>query len=375
MTVEKITHRNMCTGCGLCSYTCVTNSIEMIDDDEGFKRPSIDSSRCTNCKECVLRCPMNSKNGITNSVQRTVAAQLLNKSELMNSASGGAFVGIARTLINRGGVVVGCVDDVENGGYFKLIRTDEEISHLVGSKYYQCDLSQEIYEKINTEIRQKINVLFIGTPCQVDAIKRSVVSNEYLFLVDILCQGVPSKKVVQSYHDDLSRKSGKKIIEHFYRSKENQQIGKYVTKLVFDDGSKYYGEGETDLYNRSFQRKVFLREACYKCKYVGVNRISDITLGDFWGLKKFDLSLNDGVSLVLINTERAELIYSATSDQLHSNERVLEEAVPYNQPLRSCAKRSVLRSVSYRLLDKLGFSLTTRILCYRYYVKRMIGRK
>lgn len=374
MFENKITSEEKCTGCGLCSYSCKLNCIEMIDDEEGFQVPFIDELQCKECGLCKSICPMNNNSNNFNSVRKTIAAQLYDQSNLEKSASGGAFAGIARAFIRAGGIVVGCTDDINCGGFFRTIRAEHEIDLLVGSKYYQCDLSKEIYETVNAELNNQKKVLFIGTPCQVDGVKRSVKKSENLLLVEILCQGVPSKKVVKYYHSDMEKKYGKEIKEHLYRSKERQDRGQYVTKLIFNDNSKYYGKGEGDLYNRSFQRKIFLRESCYNCKYACKDRVSDITLGDFWGLKEFKFSIKDGVSLVLINSKKAENIYNTTTDILFSSERLLEEAIPYNQPLNKSAKRSVLRTVSYKLLDRFGFSFTTRLLCYRYYVKRALRR-
>lgn len=37
---------------------------------------------------------------------------------------------------------------------------------------------------------------------------------------------------------------------------------------------------------KGFISGAFLQPACYNCKFKGVERNSDLTLGDFWGVKK-----------------------------------------------------------------------------------------
>lgn len=374
LVVTRITENNKCTGCGLCANLCPEQCISLQINQDGFQVPIINTNNCIGCGKCQKGCPVNKNSLIENTIIDCYAAQLYDKNDLMKSASGGAFSGIARNFIKQGGYVVGCVDDIEHGSSFRIIDNLNEINLLVGSKYYQCNLNVNIYKQIKEKISLNKRVLFIGTPCQVEAIKTSVGNNENLYLIDILCQGVPSKKVVDYYHKYMSRKFGSEIVEHIYRCKDNIDRNQYVTKIVFNNDFIYYGKGEKDLYNRSFQRKIFLRESCYNCKYTNLNRKSDLTLGDFWGLKNFEKNINDGVSLVLINTDKGKLLCENSKESLFFNKRKLEEALPYNKPLTQNAKKTVCRGISYKFLHAFGFSFTTRVLCCRYYLKSLIRR-
>ena len=56
-----------------------------------------------------------------------------------------------------------------------------------------------------------------------------------------------------------------------------------------------------------FYRHIMLRPSCSVCPYASLNRLSDITLADFWGWQKSvpDFNTDDrGVSLVLVNTKK-----------------------------------------------------------------------
>ena len=43
------------------------------------------------------------------------------------------------------------------------------------------------------------------------------------------------------------------------------------------------------------------RENCYTCPYATKERVSDISIGDFWGIdnQKFSKEINKGISLIL----------------------------------------------------------------------------
>lgn len=371
MEIKHIEYNNDCTGCGLCAYKCPKNCISLINDEEGFQIPFVDDKKCIECSLCKKVCPVLQKRDIDTNIKKTFAVQIKDTKLLMSSASGGAFIGIAIEFIKNGGYVVGVVDDVKNGATFQLVNSIDKLNEMVGSKYYQCDLTEDIYNEINEVLSKGNKVLFSGTPCQASAIKLSVNKEnlDRLFLIDIICQGTPSKKVVSKYHKYIESKQKKKLIKHFYRSKDKIKQGQYTTKLIYNDNSTNILIGEKDLYSRSFQRKIYIRESCYNCKFTNCNRISDITIGDFWGVKDIDIDICKGVSLVLINSTKGLQLFDYAKNKFIVFEKTLEEAVPYNLPLKQSAKRSCLRGVSFKMLDKLGFSFTTRLLCYRYYIK------
>jgi len=51
-----------------------------------------------------------------------------------------------------------------------------------------------------------------------------------------------------------------------------------------------------------------MRPSCYACRYKEVPRISDISLGDFWGVR-WQLDTNQGTSLVLLNTSKGRDLF------------------------------------------------------------------
>lgn len=46
-----------CCGCGACCATCSVLAIAMVEDDEGFLYPEVDTGKCTCCYRCLRVCP------------------------------------------------------------------------------------------------------------------------------------------------------------------------------------------------------------------------------------------------------------------------------------------------------------------------------
>ena len=53
------------------------------------------------------------------------------------------------------------------------------------------------------------------------------------------------------------------------------------------------------------------RDCCSTCKFTKLDRISDITLGDYWGVEKSHPHFNDekGINLILINSKKGQKIF------------------------------------------------------------------
>ena len=68
-----------------------------------------------------------------------------------------------------------------------------------GSKYIQSKLG-DTFKSVKTDLDAKKSVLFSGTSCQVAGLKKYI-GKEYdnLFCVDIVCHGVPSKKIWEAW--------------------------------------------------------------------------------------------------------------------------------------------------------------------------------
>ena len=57
-TPVLFTRKEECCGCGACFAICPRKAIKMVEDDEGFEYPAIDSALCICCHLCVKTCPI-----------------------------------------------------------------------------------------------------------------------------------------------------------------------------------------------------------------------------------------------------------------------------------------------------------------------------
>ena len=89
-----------------------------------------------------------------------------------------------------------------------------------------------------------------------------------------------------------------------------------------------------------FLKNLILRESCYNCKFKGNNRISDITMADFWGIEKIHKEFDDdkGVSAIIINTNKGIDIFSLIENKLNKIKIKYEEINNNNICLENSSK-------------------------------------
>lgn len=369
-----LTSKKKCVGCAVCSYVCPKKCIVMKKNREHFIEPQIKKTECVNCDLCNKCCPVYEKK-IEKDKPECYIAQLKDKEKLKECASGGAFLGIAEHIIELGGKVFGVAYD-ENKLKYKMIETKKELISILNSKYFQCELSSDIYRKIDE--CSKHSVVFVsGTPCMISAIKNIPNLNiQNVIFLEILCQGVPNDFVVNKYNEEKERVFGKKINNHIFRSKDKYVGRNYLNKYIFDDGTIRYYIGEEDALSLSFQRQIFLRNSCYSCNYSGKERVADFTVGDYWNIDycNKNIDLKDGISVILCNTERAKLLMEKIDKfnlvKIDAN-KALYDNVPYN----GSVKKPLVRKISFIMLN-IGVkpSYISKILCIKYYLKKLIRR-
>ena len=259
--------------------------------------------------------------------------------------------------------------------YIKVTKK-EELILLTKSKYFQCELTTENYTELIEE-SNKNTILVSGTPCQISAMKNiPKLNKENTIFLEILCQGVPNDFVIKKYDSEKEKKFNKKIVKHIFRSKDKYVGKNYLNKYMFNDGSLKYYIGEEDPLSLTFQRQMFLRESCYKCEYSQEQRVADFTVGDYWedDIKNKNIVLENGVSIILCNTEKAQKFLKFI-DIFNVEERDYKKALKNNIPFHRSVKRPFARNYSYKLLE-LGLkpSIVAKIICYKYYMKRIIKK-
>lgn len=222
----------------------------------------------------------------------------------MLSRSGGIFAAISDQVLAQGGVIYGAGMDKNFNVVHKRAVNATERDELRGSKYVQSDM-HNAYRLACEDLKAGRLVLFTGTPCQVDGIKALCPKGceEHLICMDIVCHGVPSPRVWNDYKAYVERKYHGKIEKIDFRNKERFGWSDHWETVTINGK-----EHDSQVYMKMFYEHTFLREACYVCPYKNLQRISDISIADAWGVETANPEFDDnrGVSLVLINTQKGE---------------------------------------------------------------------
>jgi coenzyme F420-reducing hydrogenase beta subunit len=316
----KIDNKVDCCGCNACGDICPHDAISFKTDNEGFWYPKVDMVKCIDCHLCEKVCPIiHAEELKKNDYKEPIcyAVQHKNLESLFNSTSGSAFAGLAEQMYKQDGYVGGAIfnDDFSVRQFISSEKKDLDI--LRNSKYVQSE-SQGFYKQVKELLDKDEKVLVCSLPCQIAAIK-SYLKKEYenLITVDLICRNINSPKILKKYIEYLEEQFGSKVV---YLKHKNKELGwrQLTLKVVFENGKVLYDTKDTSYFTVGFiSTSVFGRPSCYDCKFKGFPRISDITIGDFWGAQKaigeeFDHDL--GTSVVLINSEKGKKYFETVKN-------------------------------------------------------------
>ena len=231
---------------------------------------------------------------------------------VLNSRSGGIFTLVSDIILDTGGVVYGCALDSDFSARHTVATTKEERNLFRGSKYIQSDMGNTFLE-VMTDLLAGKTVMFSGTPCQTAGLKSFLdvkgVDTERLILVDVLCHAAPSPLVWQDYLNLIRKQTKKEIVSVDFRNKKMFGWADHKETFELSDGTVK----STFYFTRLFFRHNIVRPSCYNCQYKD-KHVSDITIGDCWGIDKINKEFNndEGTSLVIPNTQKgAELLNEA----------------------------------------------------------------
>lgn len=300
-------NRQHCSGCTACLHTCPQQCIQMQADDEGFLYPVADIEKCINCGLCDEVCPVQHRPALGGE-PTAVALRSNDENVLRHSASGGACTPLAEYIIASGGKVFGAVFDENFSVVHRGVDAPKDVPTLRGSKYVQSDLGG-IFPQVAGLLGQGRPVLFFGTPCQVAGLKKYIGrEDENLYCVDLVCFGVPSPKLWQSYLNWQRATHSSAVKTLTFREKTYGYHSGCIV-LTFENGKTYRGSGRTDYMMKSFYSKIASRPACYSCAFKSLRRESDLTLFDCWNFDKLVPGTKDddkGYTAVLVHTSKGQ---------------------------------------------------------------------
>ncbi len=300
----------------------------------------------------------------------TYIAQSKDNKLILKSSSGGMFAELAKYVLSQNGIVFGCaMERVENGFDVKHIYIEDEkdLYKLQGSKYVQSNLGDSIKQAKEFLDNGKL-VLFSGTPCQIAGLKNFLKQDyDNLITVDLSCEGTPSLKIFNDYIKYLEDNVvHSKIVDFKFRSKKYFGWGHSGFVAIYKDKDKFKKKliaKQDSSYYSNFLKCCILQERCFSCKYTGIDRLSDITIADAWGVQKEypdilkkKFKTNKGISLVLINSNKGKNYLEAVKSKFVINEVDVKKMRKYNHPLRHPSIKSKDRDAYMEVYSHGGYN-------------------
>ena len=334
----NIQDRRDCCGCTACSSICAHNAISMEADAMGFKYPVVDASKCIDCGLCEKVCAFNKNYDKSQNLQEPLAYGVRHKNmnEVATSRSGAAFIAISDWVLDNGGVVYGAGYTDHFRVVHKRATTKEARNEFKGSKYVQSDMN-DVFRQVKADLKAGLKVLFSGTPCQVAGLASFVGKKlrENLYLVDIVCHGVPAPNIWRDYLAYVEKKYNDTAIAVDFRDKTELGWNEHMESITFK-GRKVYNHSYAYLYCSD----LMSRPSCERCYYTNLQRPSDITIADFWGWERTNMTINSdnkGLSLVFCNTPKGHEIFSLISGLVISCPVRIEDCMQHNLQFQSVA--------------------------------------
>lgn len=298
--------KNECYGCGACMQTCPVKAITMEEDDEGFLYPFINNNLCISCNKCHSVCPIEANLTLNKPMQAHVGF-CVSIDKRRKSASGGAFYAITK-VSTPDTTVFGVEWKSRSSARHEKRDVDTAYERFSKSKYVQSDIGNS-YIETKQELLMGKSVVFTGTPCQIAGLKTFLGKDyENLLCVDLVCHGVPSGKVLECYIND---NEGKEKIEGIDFRHKVYKKGEWQSKcavLKYKSGKRKVVDYDTSGFLRGFACGLFFRPSCATCQFACQERVSDLTIGDAWGIEKIRPEMNphEGISLILVNGEKGD---------------------------------------------------------------------
>ena len=357
--IKQPTEARLCTGCGMCSAICPKQAIKMRADDAGFLYPTIEAEKCICCGLCEKKCPSNQDMRQAFCTEAYLA-KAKRREICVNSSSGGMYTVLSDAVLHTNGVVY--APDFDNHMVLRHMRilSEDKRNHSRGSKYVQSSMV-DVYSTLLKDLASR-KVIFFGTPCQIAAVKAFVPekSARNLYLVDVICNGVGSPAVWKLHAERIENKFGHRLDRYIFRPK----VDGYLTKAevaCFQDGSVRIIDNNLWKYNPVYYGGNIMRPSCGNCKYASMNRIADVSIGDYshaaTHYPQFDASM--GASTLMINTAKGRELLGEIQGDLDmlvlndlSDHARLTHAGPENNELHqfidACKNDGLTRVISRR---------------------------
>lgn len=351
-----------CTGCMACVDACPQQCISFSEDRDGFIIPSIQKETCVNCGLCERICPLVNHRVEAYDHRKCYIAYHKNEQIRNAGSSGSVFYALAEVVIQNGGAVYGAAFDNTLQLHHMRATSMNDVRLQMKSKYIQSDTTG-IYKQALADLRDGRSVLFVGTPCQCQALHNMTPARlrENLLLVDIICHGVPSQKLFNMSIERFERNNDCKVSFFSFREKTRQSLRNYKIDYTTPDGHAVSRIGELDDFPFcvGYFNHYTIRNSCYACKQRGVDRAADITLGDFWGIQEIQPHISDfekGYTSLIVNSERGNcFLQQITSCVIGEIQGGVHFITEHNRAYTKPDENSLMHQVFFWCMQRFGY--------------------
>ncbi|SEA81543.1 Coenzyme F420-reducing hydrogenase, beta subunit [Oribacterium sp. KHPX15] len=345
--VQNKVDRSSCTGCGLCVSVCHQKAIKLVEHDDGFLYPNI-SINCDNCGVCLNSCPIDHllHSPLDSDSLSAYSYRLSDRDELRKSASGGAATAMMLYELSRKGIIYTCSYDSDFKSS-RIIKINEksQLQTVKGSKY--CESMPPNYVLIKNELKLGAEILFIGLPCQIAALKKYTGETDNLITVGLICTGKGSRILLRKNTEFLVKKFNSRILSFNERFKKKNWLVPWMN-VTFENGKKCSRILGNTPYGMLCHKLI--RRSCFDCKYKISNAPEDILIGDAWGAEVYSKKAFDsmGCSLIIGINEKGKKYVSNIKGIME--EISLDEALKCNHAIDSNTIKDKFYNVDIQML-------------------------
>lgn len=345
-----------CSGCMACAAACPKDAVSIGRDTMGNLIPSIDQDLCIGCGACQKACPELTA-PVRNTSGRAYAVWSLDPQNRKSSASGGAASEFYAHALADGYWICGAEYADDGRVIHTLTRDSDRIARFKQSKYV-FSKTGTVYRQIKEKLESGEQVLMISLPCKIAGLL-GYLKRPYpnLLTVDIVCHGTPSDQLLREHIGSVC--PGLEEFQLRFR-----QDNEFMFQLKAAGWDVYRRIGKTDAYLAAFLEGLSYRPSCYQCAHARPQRVSDLTICDFWGLGAeipFDHPYTGSISAVLVNTPEGQAFFDGCRDTLFVEDRPVEEAVKGNAQLTAPTPVHPKRADFESLYQSCGFDEAVRI--------------
>ena len=208
-------------------------------------------------------------------------------------------------------------------------------------------------------------LLFCGCPCQSAGLQ-TFLGKQYdnLYTMDFICRGINSQKAFEAFVSEQEYLKGSNVKNVHCKNKRKGWTSLGVL-MEFENGEEYYETRSNSYWSLGYIRdNLYMRPGCHECKYRTIPRISDITIGDFWGIKDADPDdMYKGISILMINSTKGKELIKSYRNELVMLPKSVDDVYKGNPCLLDSPKEGQHREKFFDLLETKQFSEAVQECC------------